>query len=140
MMRKLLAFLFVLMIGGGATWAQNAAPGTEYFMGGTLGKQWLPANSQNAGIRNVTGTTDTILATDMGKLVTYNNAGAVAVTLPAATTTGFGAFTRFHILNIGAGTVTVTPTTSTVNGGATKAYAQNASGIISSDGTNYWAH
>jgi hypothetical protein len=138
-MRKLLAFLFVLVLTGGA-WAQTAAPGTEYFMGPSVGKQWLPANSQNAGIRNVTGTTDTILATDMGKLVTYNNAGAVAVTLPQATTTGFGAFGRFHILNIGAGTVTVTPTTSTINGGATKAYAQNASGIISSDGTNYWAH
>jgi hypothetical protein len=76
----------------------------------------------------------------MGKLITFNNAGAIAVTLPAATTVGFEANKGFNVLALGAGTVTVTPTTSTINGGATKTYATGVGGRITSDGTNYLAY
>lgn len=138
-MRKFL-LAFALVLYAVAAQAQVVAPGIEYFLGPSLGKKWEGATAQTAGINAQVGTTYTIAATDMGKLVTFNNAGAVAVTLPAATTAGFDAFHEFKVLNLGAGTVTVTPTTSTINGGATKTYAQNASGSIRSDGTNYFAY
>src|SRR5687768_16636190 len=60
-----------------------------------------------------TGTTYTVLAKDRGKLVTFTNAAAIAVTLPVASTTAFGADWYVYIQNRGAGAVTITPTTST---------------------------
>lgn len=85
-----------------------------------------------------TGTTDTILAADCGNRVTESNAAAIAVTLPQATgsfTTGY--FTE--IVNLGAGLVTVTPTTSTIDGVASITLAQFQSIVVVSDGTNYSA-
>lgn len=137
-MRKLLLAIVLLTLGWGAN-AQIAAPSTLYFEGPSIGQKWEPSNSFNAGVNAQTGTTYTVLATDMGKLITFNNAGAVAVTVPAATTPGFGTSKMFEVLNLGAGTVTMTPTTSTVNGAATKTYAQNVGGTWVSDGTNYFA-
>lgn len=75
--------------------------------------------------------------TDAGSLLTFNNAGAVAVTLPAATTTGFTAGFSFDTTNYGAGTVTFTPTTSTIGGTSTLTVAQNTGCTVSSDGSNY---
>lgn len=120
--------------------AQTVAPSAETFLGPTVGMQWVPAFSMVFGLRTVTGTTDTVLATDMGKVITYNNGSSIAVTLPQAGTTGFEANKQFCLTDIGAGTATVTPTTSTINGASSKAYAQNARGCIVSDGTNYVAY
>lgn len=83
-----------------------------------------------------TGTTYTVVSGDYGKLITFNNAGAIAVTLPQATgsfTTGF----YIYVQNLGAGAVTITPTTSTINGAATLVVNQNFGCKIVSDGTNY---
>jgi hypothetical protein len=82
-----------------------------------------------------TGTTYTFLATDYGKLVTFNNAASIAVTLPQAT----GSFNPWgtQVVNLGAGVVTITPTTSTICGASTLALAQNQSAYIVGDGTNY---
>ncbi len=137
-MRRLLLSL-VLSVVGWAAQAQTSAPAIEYFLGPTLGLKWEGANAQTAGVNPQSGTTYTIDPTDMGKLVVFSNGSAVAVTLPQATTTGFGAYHEFCVLTLGAGTVTVTPTTSTINATTTKTYAQNASGCIRSDGTNYFA-
>lgn len=95
---------------------------------------WQQATAVNAQ----TGTTYTFVVADFGKLVTFSNAGAIAVTLPQATTT----FSNFNVLvrNLGAGTVTITPTTSTINGAATYTLATNAIAFIVSDGTNYQVH
>lgn len=93
-------------------------------------------------IRTVSGTTDTVLAADCGNLVNYTNAGAVAVTLPQAGTAGFATRAFFQFCSQGAGTTTITPTTSTIGGAATKtltggtAAAPICTGVIS-DGTNY---
>lgn len=84
-----------------------------------------------------TGTTYTMLATDAGKLVSFSNAAAVAVTLPVATSAGFTAGYSFDIQNKGVGLVTVTPTTSTVNGLSTLTVATNNGCTLTSDGTNY---
>ena len=80
-------------------------------------------------VRAVTGTTstDTIVSTDCNpKTVAYQGSVAVAVTLPTATTLAVPACV-FRLVNntSGAATaVTITPTTWTVNGGATLVLAQ----------------
>jgi hypothetical protein len=89
----------------------------------------VPINAQ-------TGTTYTVLSTDNGKLVTTSNASAIAVTLPQATgsfTTGF----VFAVQNKGAGTATITPTTSTINGASTLVLPTNQGVTIISDGANW---
>lgn len=95
------------------------------------------------GIRNVTGTSDTVLSTDMGKAVTYSNGSPIAVTLPQAGSTGFELNKCFSIVNIGAGLVTVTPTSSLINGGATKTFATGVGSTVCSGGgvaNNYLAY
>ncbi len=83
-----------------------------------------------------TGTSYTIQSTDACKLVTFSNGSAVAVTLPQAAGV-FGAGWSFDTQNKGAGTVTITPTTSTINGSSTLTIATNKGCTIVSDGTNY---
>ena len=84
-----------------------------------------------------TGTTYTMVEEDAGRLLTLSNASAIAVTLPQAGTTGFENGSWFLLKNIGAGTVTVTPTTSTIDGGATLVLLSGQWASIHSDGTNY---
>ena len=79
----------------------------------------------------------TVLLTDQCKLLVFNDASAVAVTLPQKSTTFPNGFT-FAVANIGAGTVTITPTTSTINGGSTVAVAQSFGLDVFTDGTNYY--
>jgi hypothetical protein len=92
--------------------------------------------SASAVINAQTGTSYTVLSTDAAKLVTFSNGSAVAVTLPQATG-DFAAGFSFGVQNKGVGTATITPTTSTINGGASLAIATNQGCWITSDGTNY---
>lgn len=100
------------------------------------GKVTAPYHS---GTNAQTGTTYTIAATDLGKLISFTNAGSIAVTLPQATTAGFGKgfWCIVKCLSGSTGTATITPTTSTIDGGATLALLPGQSAIIYSDGTNY---
>lgn len=83
-----------------------------------------------------TGTSYTVVTGDRGKLQTFSNAVAVAVTLPQATSTfGAGWYTFFK--NLGAGTVTITPTTSTIGGAASLTLTTGQFAMVVSDGTNY---
>lgn len=102
------------------------------------GKAWQKVAKDLVSVNAQTGTTYTILASDRGKLVTLSNAGAIAVTLPVATGAGFPAGWSAFISNIGAGTATLTPTTSTIDGAASLTLATNASILLVSDGTNYF--
>lgn len=88
-----------------------------------------------AGVNAQTGTTYTVLDTDTGKLVSIGNGSSVAVTLGPLTL-----FTRFYfaIENTGAGTVTVTPGSGTIDGVSNIALTTNHGVIIYSDGTNYF--
>ena len=90
--------------------------------------------------RVVATTTDTILAADRQNRVAYNSASAVAVTLPQAGSSGFAGGFNTRLSNQAAGTVTVTPTTSTINGNATLVILEGQDCFItpSSTGTN-WA-
>lgn len=92
--------------------------------------------SGTQAINAQTGTTYTVASTDAQKLVTFSNASAIAVTLPQATGS-FAAGFAFTAQNLGAGLVTITPTTSTINGASTLTIPQNTGCSIVSDGTNY---
>jgi hypothetical protein len=90
------------------------------------------------GTRPVTGTTDTLNNSDLGFVVTYSNASAIAVSLAQAGTSGLfldGWATTVKNKNVG--TVTVTPATSTIGGTPTLKVLQGQTAFIWSDGTNY---
>lgn len=90
---------------------------------------------QYTGVNPQTGTTYTFSPNDYGQLVTFTNGSAVAVTLPQAT----GTFATWNAIasNLGSGSVTITPTTSTINGASTLVLGQNQGAVIVSDGANY---
>lgn len=90
-----------------------------------------------AQVNAQTGTSYTYLTTDFRKLVTHSNAGAIAGTLPQAGAT-FPAGWFMFVQNRGAGALTITPTTSTIDGAATLVLNQNEGAIVVSDGTNYF--
>lgn len=94
----------------------------------------------HSGVRATTGTSETIAATDLGKLVTFTNAGAIAVTLPQATTAGLGKGFWFlaRCLPGSTGSATITPTTSTIDGAANIVLRPGLTAIIVSDGANYF--
>jgi hypothetical protein len=94
--------------------------------------------SANATARNNTTTSDTLVTGDCGALVTESNASPVAVGVAQAGSAGF--LTGFYttVKNKGAGLVTITPTTSTIDGAANLTLTQNQSVDIVSDGTNYF--
>jgi len=102
------------------------------------GNAWQRLVSKEAGINAQVGTSYTVVTGDLGKLVTLANASAVAVAVPQAGAS-FPAGWWAELENRGAGTVTITPTTSTINGGANITLATNNSVKIISDGTNYFA-
>jgi len=110
--------------------------GTNYWtmrgMGGTGG-----TGTASILVNNQTGTTYTYLASDLGKLVTHTNVASIAGTLPQATGS-FGAGFSMWVENRGAGTLTITPTTSTIDGAATLVLPQHQGVLIASDGTNYY--
>lgn len=85
-----------------------------------------------------TGSTYTVLDSDRGKLVTLTNAAAIAVTLPqAGAASAFANGWASTFMNVGATVVTVTPTTSTINGASAYRIFPGQSVRIVSDGTNY---
>lgn len=91
-----------------------------------------------------TGTSYTALTGDRGKIVTHSNGSAIAVALPQSGSAGFAAGWYYYTCSIGAGTTTITPTTSTINGAATyvlsRVDANNYEcALIVGDGTNYTA-
>lgn len=95
-------------------------------------------SSQQINLLNQqTGTTYTLLASDQGKLVTFNNALPVAVTLPQGIG-DFGAGYNLLVQNLGAGAVTITPTLSTINGAATLVLNQNQVALIVSGGLSVY--
>lgn len=108
---KLAVFLLLLFGIGGSTFAQNNA------------RMLSTPNAQ-------TGTSYTFVAADTTRVVTFSNAGAVAVTLPNGATFGFGAGTMLSVANIGAGTVTITcaSCTITANGVTSTSFALAAGG------------
>jgi hypothetical protein len=85
-----------------------------------------------------TTTSEAITDSDRGKVITFSNAGAIAATIAQAGAAGnFADGWYTYLENIGAGAVTLTPTTSTVDGAATLVLQTNQGVLLFSDGTNY---
>lgn len=99
----------------------------------------LIATSLSRPINAQTGTTYTFVALDRAKLVTLSNAASIAVTLPQAGTSGFEDGWWVYVRVTGAGTATITPTTSTIDAQASVALDSGAYALIFSDGTNYYS-
>ena len=86
-----------------------------------------------------TGTTYTYVDGDRAKLCTHTNASSIAGTLPQAGSGGnFVANWFMDVQNRGAGTLTITPATSTIDGAASLALTTNQGCRIVSDGTSYF--
>lgn len=125
--------------GGGTVTSVAAGCGTS-----TGGSAITTSGTVSAAItkRANTTTSDTIVAADCGNVVTESNASAIAVAIAQAGTTGFAAGAYFEVCNIGAGTATITPTTSTIGGASTLAIPGGSAAApvcysFQSDGTNY---
>lgn len=92
-----------------------------------------------------TGTTYTVQggdggSSDRGKVILCDeSSAALAITLPQAGTTGFGGNFNFAVFNEGTYACTITPTTSTINGGSSIVYLPGQQGNIFSDNSNYYA-
>lgn len=137
---------------GDGTWAAAGSGVTSVTPGGGLVSGVTAACSQSAitstgtlsaanCINAQVGTTYTFVDGDRGKTVTATNAAAQAYTLPQA-----GAASSFQsgwfviVKNTStnaAGIVTITPTTSTIDGSATLVLNPGRAARILSDGTNY---
>lgn len=96
----------------------------------------VTAQAQTPGMINtVAGTTYTFQTTDCDqsgrKLIVFTNAAGVAATLPQAGVSGtFSLGCSIHFLNNGAGTVTVTPVVSTINGTSSLAIGPTGGAVI----------
>lgn len=55
-----------------------------------------------------TGVTYTTVLADDGKLITADNAASIALTIPPASSVAYGIGTQINIMQLGAGTVTIT--------------------------------
>lgn len=86
-----------------------------------------------------TTTTEAVAATDRGEVITLSNAGAIALSLIQAGTSFATNNLNFGACAIGAGAVTLTPATSTINGGATLVIPANRCAYVYSDNSNYYA-
>jgi hypothetical protein len=121
-----------LNIGGGQVSSTTAACSQTAISAG--GQTISSAECVNAQ----TGTSYAIADSDRAKLVTGTNAAAQAYTIAqagASTTFQSGWFT--DILNKGAGALTITPTTSTINGAASYTLMAGQGIRLYSDGANY---
>lgn len=85
--------------------------------------------TSSANINAQTGTSYTLQASDNGKVVTLNNASAVTLTVPS----GLGAGFACTIVQLGAGQITFTPSSTTINNrqSQTKTAGQYAVAVLS---------
>lgn len=97
----------------------------------------LPDETINAQ----TGTTYTFALVDDKACVTFNNASAITATVPANATIGFAVGTQIDLVQIGAGTLTITPaagvTINSFNSGLSPIAAHVGLSLFKT-GTNTW--
>lgn len=151
---RAVAFVASLLISGPALAADSTVTnlpaastlgGTELFLGVQSGASVKVTGNQiktlanTSAVRATTTTSEALANSDQNKLVTFSNAAAVACTIAQAGSGGnFAAGWAVSLKNLGAGTVTCTPTTSTVDGAATFILLPGQGLDLYSDGTNYF--
>lgn len=128
--------------------AATTLGGTEIVSGmqGTttvkIGVSQIKALSNTSAFTTQTGINYAIVATDVFSVLYLNNAANQVPTIPQAGTTGFETGKYLEVCNIGAGTQTITPATSTIGGGANYVLPAGSASApkcvgVNSDGTNY---
>ena len=90
--------------------------------------------TQNA----ITSTAYTAVLLDVGKTVTRSNAAASTHTIPAQATVAWEANTQLNFLNIGAGTVTITPAADVTINGTPLTLATSKGGSLVRTASNVW--
>ena len=109
--------------------------------------QVLTAAQQNSlataqiALNAQTGTTYTAVLGDDGKLVTCDNAAAIAFTIPPNSSVAFGIGTQINVMQLGAGQVTITAgagVTLRSAGSKLKTNAQYAVATCCKIATNTW--
>lgn len=88
--------------------------------------------------RTVSAGPDTIVAGDRLNLIVSTSSTAVAASIASAASLGNNFTTKVCVQ--GAGTYTITPTTSTINGGSSYAITEGHCAQVISDNTNYTAY
>lgn len=123
--------------------------GTPYVQSSDLVSGWPTASLNVAdridavsyagnGLNAQTGTSYTLAVTDAGKLVTFNNAAAVAVTLPQDSTANLPVGSVTRIYNLGAGLVTVSAGSgATLQGGSVTVAQYDACNITKLSANTY---
>ena len=96
--------------------------------------QVTQAPTQNAQ----TGTTYTAVLLDAGKTVTLSNAAAVTLTIPAQASVSWADNTQLNFLNIGAGTVTITPAAGVTINGTPLTLETSKGGSLVRTASNTW--
>jgi len=94
----------------------------------------IGAPTQNA----ITTVTYTAVLLDAGKTVTLSNASAVTLTIPAQASVSWAANTQLNFLNIGAGTVTITPAADVTINGTPLTLATSKGGSLVRTASNVW--
>jgi hypothetical protein len=118
---------FVDLKGGTTGQVLSKASGTD------LDFTWTEQDDTTLSFNAQTGTTYTLVAADLGKLVTLSNAGAITLTIPPSI---FAAGNQIHIQQIGVGQVTlaqgagVTITSTGASASAPKLRAQYSAATI----------
>lgn len=74
------------------------------------------AQSQVAGIRTISGTTDTLVLADPGKHLRFTNAGAIAVTVPTNASVAIPVNSVITLYQVGAGVIALSGAGVTLNG------------------------
>lgn len=96
----------------------------------------VSGGSGGGGVNAQTGTSYSVVSGDNGKLLTFTNASPIAVAFPNANTLASTFYTEIE--NRGAGTLTITPTGCTLDGGSALILGPNQGVRIFGDGTNYY--
>jgi hypothetical protein len=90
-------------------------------------------------VNEQTGPTYTVQPTDIGDLLYFTPSSATTITIPQATTSGiFGPGAQFWVKNNGTAIVTLSPTTSNIDGATTLTLYPGFGVGVHSDGTDYY--
>ena len=104
-----------IYVSSGATFVSSISGTTASFSGGITANGYVETNDgyrmRSGTINSQSGTTYTLLSTDDGKIIVWNNANGVTLTVPTGLSVGFNT----TIVQTGTGQIGITGTSVTLN-------------------------